>query len=58
MKVFLDIDKIEKFPITFIVKSEEKIETIKSKIQSKAEKIYPIKKIIAKYMVGQRKLSQ
>ena len=45
-KYFLDIDKIEKFPITFVVKSSDSIETIKNRIQEQAEKQYSIQAIV------------
>jgi len=49
-KYFLDIDKIEKFPITFVVKSSDEISEIRQKIQEQAEKQYLIKNIVSKYM--------
>ena len=49
-KYFLDIDKIEKFPITFVVKSSDSIETIKNRIQEQAEKQYSIQAIVLRYM--------
>ena len=32
-KYFLDIDKIERFPLTFVVKSTEPVETIRTRIE-------------------------
>jgi hypothetical protein len=49
-KYFLDIDKIEKYPITFVVKSSEPVETLKSKIKKQAEDQYAIKAIVSRYM--------
>jgi hypothetical protein len=49
-KYFLDIDKLEKFPITFVVKSEETSETLLQKIRSNAEKQYSIKAVVNKYI--------
>ncbi|MCL4539468.1 MAG: restriction endonuclease [Bacteroidetes bacterium] len=49
-KYFLDIDKIEKYPITFVVKSSDATETIKHKIQDQAEKQYSITAIVSRYM--------
>lgn len=46
-KYFLDIDKIQKYPITFVIKSDEDSETLKQKIRDNANKIYSI---IEKYM--------
>lgn len=49
-KYFLDIDKIQKYPITFVIKSEETIADLKNKIQDNANKSYSIKAIVDKYM--------
>ncbi len=49
-KYFLDIDKIQKYPITFVIKSAEGIETLKQKIQDSAKKTYSISTIVEKYM--------
>jgi hypothetical protein len=49
-KYFLDIDKIQKYPISFIIKSEEDKEEIIKKIQDNANKTYSIKAIVSKYM--------
>lgn len=49
-KYFLDIDKIQKYPITFVIKSNEEIEVLRQKILTSAEKTYLIKSLIEKYM--------
>lgn len=49
-KYFLDIDKIERYPITFVVKSTDAAEKIKAKIEADALKIYPVRAIVDKYM--------
>ncbi len=49
-KYFLDIDKIQRFPITFVIKSDEAIEDILSKIKVNANKIYLVTVIVEKYM--------
>ncbi|MBI5214390.1 MAG: restriction endonuclease [Ignavibacteriae bacterium] len=49
-KYFLDIDKIEKYPITFVVKSTDSIEAIKQKIQKQAERQYAVTMIVTRYM--------
>jgi hypothetical protein len=49
-KYFLDIDKIEKYPITFVVKSSDLVSVIERKIREQAEKQYPIKTIVSRYM--------
>jgi len=51
-KYFLDIDKIQRFPISFVVKSEMSIEELKEKIQEKAEEQYGVKAIVKKYMLA------
>jgi len=49
-KYFLDIDKIQKFPISFIIKSIETTEEILQKIKENALKTYSIAAIVEKYM--------
>jgi hypothetical protein len=49
-KYFLDIDKIEKYPITFVIKSSDSIKNIKHKIREQAEKQYLIKTIVNRYI--------
>lgn len=49
-KYFLDIEKIEKYPITFVIKSEDSIDEIKNKLESDALKTYPVKAIVKKYL--------
>jgi hypothetical protein len=49
-KYFLDIDKVQKFPITFVIKSDEPIEDILRKIKDNANKIYLVKSIVDAYI--------
>ena len=49
-KYFLDIDKIQKFPITFVIKSDVDTEDLLKKIRENACKTYSIKAIVDKYM--------
>jgi hypothetical protein len=49
-KYFLDIDKIQKYPITFVIKSTVDVAFLKNKIQENANKSYPIIAIVEKYM--------
>ncbi len=49
-KYFLDIDKIEKYPITFVIKSEESIENLYQKLKENAVKSYLVEAIIEKYL--------
>jgi len=49
-KYFLDINKIEKYPITFVVKSSASVPVLKRKIKEQAEKQYSVKAIVSRYM--------
>lgn len=49
-KYFLDIDKVQRYPIVFVVKSEEKCEKILDKIRHQAIEKYGIEKIVDRYM--------
>lgn len=49
-KYFLDIDKIQKYPITFVIKSNEPTKDLLTKIQDNASKTYSINAIVDKYM--------
>jgi len=49
-KYFLDIDKIERYPISFVVKSTGSIRTLTSKLRKGAERQYGIDAIVKKYM--------
>ncbi len=49
-KYFLDIDKIQKFPITFVIKSEEDTSTLIDKIRQNALSSYSIISIVDTYM--------
>jgi len=49
-KYFLDIDKIQKFPITFVIKSDADTKDLLKKIKENASKSYSIKAIVDKYM--------
>lgn len=49
-KYFLDIDKLEKFPVTFVVKSIESADLLLSNIRANAEKQYSIKAVVDKYI--------
>jgi hypothetical protein len=49
-KYFLDIDKIQKYPISFVIKSIETKEEILRKIKDNASKTYSIKVIVEKQM--------
>ena len=49
-KYFLDIDKLEKYPITFVIKSEDSCEVLSKRIEDDANKTYGVKAIVTKYM--------
>jgi hypothetical protein len=49
-KYFLDIDKLEKYPITFVIKSEESVESLTRKLRENAVKSYSIEAIVEKYL--------
>jgi len=49
-KYFLDIDKIHRYPITFVIKSNDDERTIKQGIKQNALRIYSVKSIVERYM--------
>ncbi len=49
-KYFLDIDKVQRYPITFVVKTDETNEEILEKLVNQAEAKYQIKAIVEKYI--------
>jgi len=49
-KYFLDIDKIERYPITFVIKSSEAVQVLVTKLREGAERQYSVKAIVEKYM--------
>ena len=49
-KYFLDIDKIERFPISFVIKSTESIADLRQKLESGARKQFGVQKIVGIYM--------
>lgn len=49
-KYFLDLDKVERYPVTFVVKSVERTEDITARLRSGAMKMYPVKSMVEKYM--------
>src|SRR5271155_2912669 len=49
-KYFLDIDKLQRYPITFVIKSEEEKDVLLKKIEGDALKLFPVKSIVSKYM--------
>ena len=49
-KYFLDIDKLEKFPITFVIKSNESIAQLLTSIKHGAKEQYSIDAVVDKYV--------
>jgi len=49
-KYFLDIDKLEKFPVTFVIKSTKSIDKLKQSIRDGAIEQYKVEKVVDKYM--------
>ncbi|NLF08690.1 MAG: restriction endonuclease [Pirellulaceae bacterium] len=49
-KYFLDIDKIQRFPLTFVIKSNDPVDVILSRIKAQANRVYSIDKIVERYM--------
>jgi len=49
-KYFLDIDKVAKFPMTFVVKTDIDIKSLKIEIEKKAYEVYGIKSIVDTYL--------
>lgn len=49
-KYFLEIEKIEKYPVTFVIKSDENIETLQRKLYDEATKAYVVESIVNKYL--------
>lgn len=49
-KYFLDIDKVQRFPITFVVKSTETSDQIRAAIRTQAVSKYKIEAVVDSYM--------
>lgn len=49
-KYFLDIDKIQRYPITFVIKTEIQENKIFEHLESSAHKMYGIKAVVKRYM--------
>lgn len=49
-KYFLDIDKIERYPITFVIKSEQTADELEERLRRQAMMRYNVESIVAKYM--------
>lgn len=51
-KYFLDIEKVERYPITFVVKSERTPEELMKLLRFHAQKRYPVIQIVDRYMMS------
>lgn len=49
-KYFLDIDKVQRYPITFVIKTNESREDILRKIAQQAEAKYKVNAVVNKYI--------
>jgi hypothetical protein len=49
-KYFLDIDKIERFPLTFVVKTDESSGAVRSELHAKALRRYGVEAVVERYM--------
>jgi hypothetical protein len=49
-KYFLDIDKVERFPISFVIKSTASSKTLENDLKEAAKRIYSVEAIVSKYM--------
>jgi len=49
-KYFLDIDKVQRFPISFVVKSNDTVDQILSKIRTQAKAKYKIDTVVESYI--------
>ncbi len=49
-KYFLDIDKVQRFPITFVIKSEESVERLRAMIEEHAWSLFPAERVVRRYM--------
>jgi len=49
-KYFLDIDKVQRFPVSFVVKSADTADRIRAAIRTKAQEKYKIDAVVDSYM--------
>jgi len=49
-KYFLDIDKIQKFPLTFVIKSTETTEAILARLEAQARQTYGVDSVVKRYL--------
>lgn len=51
-KYFLDIDKIERYPISFVIKTTLGIDEIRSRLENGAKEQYGVRNIVRRYMAA------
>jgi len=49
-KYFLDIDKVHRYPITFVIKTVKDADNVKTEIETRARKEYSVEAVVEKYM--------
>lgn len=49
-KYFLDIEKIERYPLSFVIKSDDSIDDLRNKIKTDAQKTYIIEEVVEAYL--------
>ena len=49
-KYFLDIEKIERYPLSFVIKSDDSTEELLNKIKNDAQKIYIVEDVVDAYL--------
>lgn len=51
-KYFLDIDKVQRFPITFVVKTELDSSVVQGRLRAGAEELFGVEKVVDAYMTA------
>ncbi len=51
-KYFLDIDKIERYPISFVIKTTLELDEIRSRLEDGAKEQYGVREIVLRYMAA------
>ena len=49
-KYFLDIEKVHRYPITFVIKSDDAINDIEELLRAEAQKTYSVRTVVDRYM--------
>ena len=51
-KYFLDIDKVERYPISFVIKTTLDIDEIRSRLEDGAKEQYGVREVVRRYMTA------